>query len=196
MLRGREAGQNLPPRLKPPVFLLVEDSADDVFFMERALRHAHVEADLQIVSDGRAAQDYLLGRGEFANRRKFPLPDLMLLDLRLPLLSGLELLAWLREQEPPLKDLAVMVLTSSLEDRDMRRTFELGAASYLVKPPTAEMVEKAFRFVELKRGGESAAGATAPAPAPPTLSSRIFFTLAILGIVVAAGTLIALMMTR
>lgn len=185
--------------MKPPLILLVEDSPDDVFFLQRALRHAHVEADLRVVTSGREAQEYLAGQGPYANRRRAPFPWLVLLDLRLPLVSGLEVLAWMRARSD-LKDLPVIVLTSSLEDSDMRRTFELGVTSYLVKPPTADMVEKAFRFVRTTQGGESAEGIPAPVRAaePPVspLGTRVVFAVTVLAVVLAAAALIAILLTK
>lgn len=180
---------------QPPVILLVEDSPDDVFFLKRALRHAHVEADLRVVTTGKAAQHYLAGEGEYSNRRKSPLPWLVLLDLRLPLVSGLEVLAWMRAR-PDLKHLSVVVLTSSLEDSDMRRTFELGVTSYLVKPPTAEMVEKAFRFVRLAKGSEREPAAAEPVTQPAPGGSPLIFTLTVVAVVLIAGGLVALLLMK
>lgn len=151
---------------------------------------------MQAVADGRAAQDYLLGQGDYANRKKHPWPDLLLLDLRLPLLTGLELLAWIREQPSPLKDLRVVVLTSSTEDSDMRRTLELGAVSYLVKPPTAEMVEKVFRPLEGIRLSERGIDGIARAREPSPWAARIFFAAAVAAIVLAAGALVYVMFMK
>jgi CheY-like chemotaxis protein len=177
--------------VNPPLILLVEDSPDDVFFLKRALRHAQVEADLRIVTNGREAQDYLNGHGAYADRRKHPLPWLVLLDLRMPLMSGLEVLAWIRSR-PDLASLSVIVLTSSLEDSEMQRTFELGVVSYLVKPPTAEMVEKAFRFVRLSQPPAGNHRATVETGATP-FGSRIVFWLTVAAAIVVAATFIAIL---
>ncbi|HZZ57331.1 MAG TPA: response regulator [Opitutaceae bacterium] len=185
--------------MNPPVILVVEDSPDDVFFLQRALRHAHVDAELRVVTNGKEAQDYLAGQGPHSNRRKSPFPWMVLLDLRLPLISGLEVLAWMRARSD-LKDLPVIVLTSSLEDSDMRRTFELGVTSYLVKPPTAEMVEKAFRFVRTTHGGELAEGVAVGAhggdSALSPLATRIVFAVTVLAVILAAGAFIAILLTK
>jgi CheY-like chemotaxis protein len=113
--------------------LLVEDDSNDVLLMRRAFRAAGLDVALQVVSDGMAAIEYLSGVGPFADRVRYPLPSLMLLDLKLPRRSGHEVLAWLR-QEPAVRRLPVVVLTSSREAADVERAYDLGANSYLVKP--------------------------------------------------------------
>lgn len=113
--------------------LLVEDNPDDILMIQRAFRKANLVTPLQVVSDGDAAVLYLSGGGPYNDRERYPLPVLMLLDLKLPRKSGFEVLEWLRQQ-PGLKRLLVVVLTSSQENIDINRAYELGANSYLVKP--------------------------------------------------------------
>lgn len=122
--------------LRPPV-LYAEDDENDVFLMERAFAKACVINPLQTVIDGAAAIRYLAGMGEFADRQRFPLPCLVLLDLNLPRRSGLEVLKWVREQ-PSMQNLPVIMLTSSIQDRDIGSANVLGANGYLVKPPSSE----------------------------------------------------------
>jgi len=119
--------------------LLVEDDENDVFFMRRALQKAKVNVPLQVVMDGQSAVDYLEGKAEYADRTRYPLPALLLLDLKLPYLHGFDVLAWIGQQ-PALQGLPVVILTSSPEDRDRTRAKTLGARAYCVKPPSAEMV--------------------------------------------------------
>lgn len=88
---------------------------------------------LHAVSDGREAMWYLDGVGKYANRDEYPLPDLLLLDLKLPRYNGLEVLAWLRKQ-PGFSALRVLVLTSSDRVKDVNEAYRLGANSFLVKP--------------------------------------------------------------
>ena len=121
------------------VMLLVEDNEDDVFLMRRALKSAKLDLKLQVAADGQEALDYLAGIGQFSDRSSFPLPGIVLLDLKLPYVHGFEILSWIRQQ-PTLKDIAVVVLTSSPEERDLQKARDLGARTYLVKPPTAEMI--------------------------------------------------------
>src|ERR1044071_840090 len=128
--------------------LLVEDNEDDIFLMQRALEDAGVKNPLFVVEDGQEAMDYLSGAGKFSDRTQFPLPALMFLDLKLPLRSGHDVLAWLRKQEE-LKTIVVVVLTSSEEPSDIRKSYQLGANSFLIKPPTADellKMAKAFRW--------------------------------------------------
>ncbi len=113
--------------------LLVEDSEDDVLFMKRAFKTAGVTQLLQIASDGQVAIDYLSGKGAYADRQAYPLPVLILLDLKLPVRDGHEVLAWIREKKK-FKKLPVIVLTTSNEQVDVEKAYDLGANSYLVKP--------------------------------------------------------------
>jgi CheY-like chemotaxis protein len=115
--------------------LLVEDDEHDVFLMRRALKQAEIQNPLYVVSDGEQAVDYLAGNGQFSDRAAFPLPALVFLDLKLPFKSGHEVLSWIRQQSE-LLGLVVVVLTSSDEPSDVKRAYQLGANSYLVKPPT------------------------------------------------------------
>jgi CheY-like chemotaxis protein len=113
--------------------LLVEDDENDVLLVQRAFRKAGVANPLRVLGDGDAAVAYLSGEGVYADRRVHPLPGLLLLDLKLPRRSGLEVLGWLRQQRG-LGRLITVVLTSSRESSDVNRAYELGANSYLVKP--------------------------------------------------------------
>lgn len=113
--------------------LHVEDDPNDVLLLERAFKKASAQAVIHAVSDGDKAVAYLSGSGEFNDRERFPLPNLVLLDLKMPRKSGLEVLAWIRSQES-LKRTIVIIFTSSKHDQDINRAYELGANSYLVKP--------------------------------------------------------------
>jgi CheY-like chemotaxis protein len=113
--------------------LIADDDENDVFFMERAFDQAQVANPLHRVRDGEEAVSYLKGTGKYTDREKFPLPQFLLLDLKMPRKNGFEVLQWVREQ-PGLKRLPVIVLTSSREDPDINRAYDLGANTYLVKP--------------------------------------------------------------
>ena len=115
--------------------LLVEDDPNDILLTRRAFRKAEMPEPVAVVEDGEQAVAYLSASGDYADRRAHPLPDLILLDLKLPRMSGLEVLEWLREQSS-LQRLPVVVLTSSRETSDVNRAYELGANSYLLKPVT------------------------------------------------------------
>jgi CheY-like chemotaxis protein len=129
--------------------LLVEDDPDDVLLIQRAVRKAKIANPLQVVHDGDAAVAYLAGDGLYADREQFPLPVLVLLDLKLPRRSGLEVLEWLRGQSGELRRIRVVVLTSSREARDVNTAHDLGANSYLVKPPTFDELIELIRTLDL-----------------------------------------------
>lgn len=115
------------------LILLAEDNSTDALMVRRAFTKASLRGTLEVADDGDKAVAYLSGQGPFADRARYPLPVLLLLDLKLPRRSGLEVLAWLRQQ-PGLRRLPVVVLTSSEESADINRAYDLGANSYLVKP--------------------------------------------------------------
>ena len=112
--------------------LVVEDNEDDAFFLRVACQRTGIPHTFHVVSGGDDALDYLSGNGGFSDRTKYPLPNLVFLDLKLPKHSGHEVLAWIRSQTV-FKSLPVVMLTSSLEDSDVSRAYELGATSYLRK---------------------------------------------------------------
>ena len=118
--------------------LLAEDDENDVMLIKRAFSKSHVVNPIACVPNGEEAVAYLSGQGGYGDRGAHPLPFMMLLDLKLPRLSGHEVLKWLRAQNNGLKRLPVVVLTSSREPADINRAYELGANSYLVKPVVFE----------------------------------------------------------
>ncbi len=113
--------------------LLVEDDPNDVLLIKRAFEKAGVANPLSVVSSGEEAISYLRGEGKYADRREYPLPVIILLDLKMPRMNGFEFLEWLRA-EPEFRRLIVVVLTSSGEAPDINRAYDMGANSYLVKP--------------------------------------------------------------
>ncbi len=113
--------------------LLVEDNPDDVLLIRRAFQKAGIGNPVVAVEHGDEAVAYLDGTGAYADRQRYPIPALVLLDLKLPRRSGLEVLAWVRQHEG-LKRLPIVVLTSSRDEGDINKAYDLGANSYLVKP--------------------------------------------------------------
>lgn len=139
-----------------PHLLLVEDDEDDVFIFRRAFCRAGLNDVVHVLRDGEEAVTYLAGEGGYADRSRFPLPYLVFLDLKLPRLSGLEVLHWIRDQ-PTLVTLPVVVLTSSAETRDIERMRVAGAQHYLVKPPSGQAL---LEIVEMHRAGFGSVAAT------------------------------------
>ena len=113
--------------------LLVEDDQNDVLLVKRAFKKANNVNNIQVVNDGEAAIAYLDGDGEYQDRNKYPLPIMILLDLKLPKKSGHEVLAW-RQGKPVVRRIPVVVLSSSNRSEDVNRAYDLGANSYLNKP--------------------------------------------------------------
>lgn len=112
--------------------LLVEDNEDDALMMRMACQRTGIPHTLQTVTDGDAAVNYLLGKGTYADRTKYPLPDLIFLDIKLPKRNGHEVLEWIRSRME-FKGLPVVMLTSSSEPKDVSRAYSLGVTSYLRK---------------------------------------------------------------
>src|SRR5712691_12329740 len=121
------------PMLDVAVFLLAEDDEDHVHLIHRAFKKANLLNPLHVVRNGEEAIAYLEGVGKYANREEYPLPALLLLDLKMPRKDGFEVLRWIRQQ-PELKALRVVVLTASDHINDVNRAYQLGANSFLVKP--------------------------------------------------------------
>jgi CheY-like chemotaxis protein len=115
------------------VILLADDSDDDVFLIRRTLQTANIVNPLRVVHDGEQVLAYLKGKPPYDDREAFPLPELLLLDLKMPRVDGFEVLGWLRQQ-PEWRKLPVAVLTSSTDVRDANTAFALGANSFLIKP--------------------------------------------------------------
>jgi CheY-like chemotaxis protein len=113
--------------------LLVEDNPYDVELTLRALRKCHPGERVQVVQDGAEALDFLFARGVYAGRKSAALPKVILLDLKLPKMSGLEVLRRVKSDSRT-KNSPVVIFTSSHEDKDLRESYALGANSYLVKP--------------------------------------------------------------
>lgn len=127
--------------------LLVEDSPDDVLFVKRALEKAGVTHPLHVACDGEKAIDYLKPFVEHPDLAGHPLPILVLLDLQLPHIRGLDVLKWIREQAV-LRTLIVIIHSSSHLDIDIERAYQLGANSFLVKASSSEELARMMKLVK------------------------------------------------
>jgi CheY-like chemotaxis protein len=126
------------------VILVAEDRDDDRVFIRNAFEKANVVNPLHFVRDGEEAIAYLKGEGKYARRAEFPLPSLLLLDIKMPKVDGFEVITWIRQQKE-LSPLRIVVLTSSEDLPDVNKAYGLGANSFLVKPLDFE------RFVDITR---------------------------------------------
>jgi DNA-binding response OmpR family regulator len=122
------------------LILLVENDENDALLIRRTFAKAAVPYVHRVVRNADAAVSYLKGDGSYANRKKYPLPDLVLLDLKLPDKDGFEVLKWIRNQ-PELKALRVVVLTSPYDIWDVNLACQLGANSFLVNPLDFENID-------------------------------------------------------
>ena len=130
------------------VVLLVEDNPDDEALTLRALRKHNLANEIIVARDGQEALDYLFGEGEHAGRDIHSLPQVILLDLKLPKVDGLQVLEQLRNTEHT-RNVPVVVLTSSSQEQDMMRSYDLGANSYVRKPVDFEEFLEAARQLGL-----------------------------------------------
>lgn len=115
---------------------LAEDDENDVLFMQMAMTRSGIPNPLAVVRNGEQVIQYLSGEGMYADRKRYPSPCLLLLDLGMPVLSGLEVLEWLQHR-PVARDFLVVVLTSSADPSDVERVTSLGADEYRLKPSNA-----------------------------------------------------------
>jgi CheY-like chemotaxis protein len=133
--------------LNHKMILVAEDDPTDAFFLQRAFGKTGTTVGLKFVRDGQEAIDYLRGEPPFIDRSAHPMPQLLLLDLKMPRMNGFEVLHWLKTQ-PGLKRLLVIVFSSSAETGDINRAYDLGANSYLVKPHATEQLLELVNRVE------------------------------------------------
>ena len=115
--------------------LIVDDDENDIFFVQRAFTEINVHCVFQILKNGQEVVDYLSGNGEYADREKYPLPMMILMDLKMPIMDGFQVLAWLRNR-PGLKVIPTIVFSSSDIPADITRAYELGANSFMTKSVT------------------------------------------------------------
>ncbi|GJM40193.1 MAG: response regulator [Ardenticatenaceae bacterium] len=128
--------------------LLVEDNKHDVRFVKRAWTQNNITNPLKVVPNGQACLDYLLHQGNYTDKQANPLPGLILLDIRMPVMDGIECLRRLKEI-PQLRRIPVVMLTTSKEEEDLIRGYELGCNSFIQKPVDFERLSDAVRIINL-----------------------------------------------
>jgi len=118
-----------------PTVLLAEDDENDAFFLKRTFEQVDIRNPLQLAVDGQEVIDYLGGTGKFSDRSHYPIPSLIILDLKMPRKTGMDVLEWKRQQSV-LHCVPSIVLSSSAHRYDIERAYRLGANAFLVKPPS------------------------------------------------------------
>ena len=129
------------------VILVVDDNEDDIFVLRRAFRKAGIPNPIVVLTGGEEAIKYLEGSGKYKRRDEFPLPRLILLDLKMPCVDGFEVLSWIRGRRE-LAGIVILVLTSSLDHKDIQRSYELGANSFIAKDIEFENVVAMARLLK------------------------------------------------
>ena len=121
--------------------LLVEDDLNDIFLVKRAFKKARLQNPLNVVTDGQEAIHYLRGLGKYADRETYPLPTLIVMDIKMPRKTGFEVLEWVKGQGRPLRRIPIVIVSSSDNPSDINQAYELGANAYMVKPMDFRAVE-------------------------------------------------------
>jgi CheY-like chemotaxis protein len=127
--------------------LLVEDDLNDIFLVKRAFKMARIQNPLQVVTDGQEAINYLRGEGKYADREAFPLPKLIVMDIKMPRRSGFEVLEMVKRDSRPMRLIPIVIVSSSDNPADINRAYELGANAYMVKPVNFRAVERLFESI-------------------------------------------------
>src|SRR5262245_23978574 len=135
-------------RTYPFILLHVDDEPNDLVLLRNAVQMAQLDWHLSRAKNGAEAISYLRGDPPFANRDEYPLPSLILLDLKMPFKNGFEVLQWIR-QEPAVSSTPVVVFTSSNHQEDIKKAYECGANSYLVKPVSLSELIELLKAIQL-----------------------------------------------
>ena len=126
--------------------LLVDDDENDVLLMRMAFEKSGLPNTIQWASDGAEAVAYLNGEGAYANRQLYPFPEVLIVDLKMPRMTGIELLTWIRDH-PEYRVIPTIILTSSRLDADIQAAYNLGANTYMIKPASLENLAKMVKAV-------------------------------------------------
>jgi two-component system response regulator len=155
-------------KLEPMIgtILWAEDRQEDVFIIQRAFQEARIARQLFHVSDGVEVTEFLKGEGPYVDRKRFPFPEILVLDLKMPRMGGLEVLSWLKER-PEGKVLPAVLLTESIHDPDIRQAYELGAKTIINKPVSVQETGAALKQAASFCMGGPAVPLRAPFIPPP-----------------------------
>lgn len=125
--------------------LLVEDEENDATLVKMAFKKSNILNPVQWAQDGLEAIAYLNGDGVYADRVRYPFPEVLILDLKMPRMSGFELLSWIREH-PDYRVIPSIIMTSSRQDPDIQKAYNLGANTYMIKPSSFEELAKMVKL--------------------------------------------------
>src|SRR5215469_7150615 len=125
--------------------LLVEDEENDATLLKLAFKKNNISNPVQWVQDGLDAIAYLNGEGAYADRTQYPFPEVLILDLKMPRMNGLEFLAWIREH-PEFRVIPTIIMTSSRQDPDIEKAYNLGANTYMIKPSSFEELARLVKL--------------------------------------------------
>jgi CheY-like chemotaxis protein len=142
--------------------LLVEDDLNDIFLVKRAFKMACIQNPLQVATDGEEAINYLRGDGKYADREAYPLPKLIVMDIKMPRRTGFEVLEWVKS-DGLLRRIPIVIVSSSEDPEDINRAYELGANAYMIKPVDYREVEHLFNSITHYWGLECAKPELQPA---------------------------------
>jgi CheY-like chemotaxis protein len=131
---------------EPFTVLLVEDDLNDIFLVKRAFKMAQLPTPLQVVTDGQEAISYVRGEGKYADRETYPLPHLIVMDIKMPRKDGFEVLEWVKSSAT-LRRIPVVIVSASGNPSDINRSYELGANAYMIKPVNFRAVERLFSSI-------------------------------------------------
>ncbi|MEY2427672.1 MAG: hypothetical protein QOJ40_557 [Verrucomicrobiota bacterium] len=148
--RGKSPRTGRPPlRVKREpglVFLVAEDNPNDLELLMHSVRNSGLRVDIKVATDGEETIDYLLGKGKFADRAAYPFPDVIVLDLKMPRIDGLQVLRWLR-QHPQFADLPTIMLSGSGLEKDVQEAYKLGVSTYFTKPYDLEQLREVVKVM-------------------------------------------------
>ena len=128
------------------VFLVAEDNPNDLELLMHSVRNSGLRVDVKVATDGEEAIEYLLGKGKFADRANYPFPDVVVLDLKMPRIDGLQVLRWLR-QHPQFADLPTIMLSGSGLEKDVQEAYKLGVSTYFTKPYNLEQLREVVKVM-------------------------------------------------
>jgi CheY-like chemotaxis protein len=137
-------GYRGPPWEQKITVVIAEDDEDDIMLLENALQAIACEHTIRIVRDGRELLDYLKGEGKYEDRKRYPFPNVLILDIKMPRLSGLDVLRWL-SRHPECSVMPTIVFSASDMEQDIRQAYQLGASAYFVKPMAFQNLKEVLR---------------------------------------------------